>query len=110
MLSQLFYPSSASRRATISLVAGMTLPFLLFGILMLRTEGNEPQGLCTPLVGGWLPIDMSRGGGVPYTCSVNWDFVATNMVLPGLGFALLAWFLLGLLARSNADNKTPGHR
>ena len=46
---------------------------------------------------------MSRGGAVPYTCAVNWDYVATSMILPGLGFALLAWLLLRLLGRSMAE-------
>ncbi|WP_370152229.1 hypothetical protein [Ferrovibrio sp.] len=89
-------PRSAAGRILLSLAIGLGLPVLLFGILLLRTQGYEPMGLCMPTVGGILPIDMSRGGALPYTCALNWRFVATSMLLPGLGFALLAWLLLGL--------------
>jgi len=95
-------PRTAPGRILFSLALGIGLPMVLFGILLLRTHGYEPMGLCTATVGGLLPIDMSRGGAIPYTCAVNWDYVAGSMVLPGLGFALLAWLLLRLLARHQA--------
>jgi hypothetical protein len=95
-------PRTAPGRIVFSLVLGVGLPAVLFGILLLRTHGYEPMGLCTPAEGGLLPIDMSRGGAIPYTCAVNWDYVAGSMLLPGLGFALLAWLLLRLLARRQA--------
>src|SRR3546814_7065380 len=95
-------PRTAPGRILLSLLLGIGLPAALFGILMLRTQGYEPMGLCTPAVGGLLPIDMSRGGAIPYTCAVNWDYVGSSMILPGLGFALLAWLLLRLLANRQA--------
>lgn len=95
-------PHSAAGRIFLSLVLGIALPVVLFGILLLRSQGYEPMGLCTPVVDGLLPIDMSRGGAIPYTCAVNWDYVATSMLLPGLGFAVLAWLLLRLLGSRQA--------
>lgn len=95
-------PRTAPGRIVFSLVLGIALPVVLFGILLLRTHGYEPMGLCTPMVDGLLPIDMSRGGAIAYTCAVNWDYVGSRVLLPGLGFALLAWLLLRLLGRPAA--------
>ena len=92
-------PRTAPGRILFSLILGIGLPVLLFGILLLRTDGYEPMGLCTPAVGGLLPIDMSRGGAMAYTCAVNWGYAAASVLLPGLGFAVLAWLLLRLLRR-----------
>lgn len=95
-------PDSAFGRALLSLAIGIALPVLLIGTLLLRSLGNEPQGMCTRVqgMGGTLPIDMSRGGDVPYTCDLNWDYVFFNLGLPALGFALLAYILLGVLRRT----------
>ena len=81
---------------------------VLFGILLLRTHGYEPMGLCHPVpaVEGHIPIDMSRGSGVPTTCGIDGSFVLTNMLLPGLGFALLAYLLMALLKRAE-DKANP---
>lgn len=100
-LSNLIRPRTVGGRIVTSLVAGFGLPLVLYGILMLRTHGYEPMGLCHPTPnGGLIPIDMSRGSGIPTGCGVDWGFVASNIVLPGLGFALVAYILMALLARS----------
>ena len=95
-------PSTVIGRVLYSLAVGLALPVLLIGILLLRSQGNEPQGMCTRVQGnsGTLPIDMSRGGDIPYTCDLNWDYVALNIGLPALGFAILAYVMLGLLRRT----------
>src|SRR3546814_18668247 len=76
-----------------SIFIGTAIPVILIGILLLRSQGNEPQGMCTRVQGsgGTLPIDMSRGGDVPYTCDLNWDYVFFNLGLPDIGFAVLAY-------------------
>lgn len=95
-------PSTVPGRIMLSLAVGIALPVLLIGTLLLRSQGNEPQGMCTRVQGrgGTLPIDMSRGGDVPYTCDLNWDYVFFNLGLPALGFAMLAYLLLALLRRT----------
>ncbi len=100
-LSRLIRPSSILGRIATSLVAGLGLPVLLYGILLMRTHGYEPMGLCKPVPAaqGHIPIDMSRGSGIPTTCGVDWGFVGTNILLPGLGFAVVAYLLMALLAR-----------
>ncbi|MEK9970301.1 MAG: AAA family ATPase [Ferrovibrio sp.] len=100
-LSRLIRPRTAGGRIATSLVAGLGLPVLLYAILMLRTHGYEPMGLCHPVPAaqGHLPIDMSRGSGIPTTCGLDWGFVGTSILLPGLGFAFVAYLLLTLLAR-----------
>jgi hypothetical protein len=100
-LSHLIRPRSFGGRIVTSLVAGLGLPVLLYGILLLRTQGYEPMGLCQPVPAaqGHIPIDMSRGSGIPTTCGVEWGFVASNILLPGLGFALVAYLLMALLVR-----------
>lgn len=102
-LSRLLKPETLLGRIAVSLSAGIAVPVLLIGILLLRSQGNEPQGMCTRVQGrdGTLPIDMSRGGSVPYTCDLNWDYVALNLGLPALGFAILAYLLLILLRRAD---------
>ncbi|MCW0232519.1 MAG: hypothetical protein OJJ21_02860 [Ferrovibrio sp.] len=100
-LSRVIRPRSVAGRIMTSLVAGLGLPVLLYAILMLRTHGYEPMGLCHPIPnGGLIPIDMSRGSGIPTGCGIDWGFVASNILLPGLGFAVLAYFLMALLARA----------
>lgn len=100
-LSSLIRPRSLAGRIITSLVAGLGLPVVLYAVLMLRTHGYEPMGLCHPTPhGGLIPIDMSRGSGIPTGCGVDWGFVASNILLPGLGFALLAYILMALLART----------
>ena len=101
-MSRLFHPQTTLGRIGISLLAGIAIPVVLIGILLLRSQGNEPQGMCTRVQGrdGTLPIDMSRGGGIPYTCDLNWDYVFFNLPLPALGFAVLAYLMLGLLRRT----------
>lgn len=98
-------PESVFGRIGASLAVGIALPVLLIGILLLRSLGNEPQGMCTRVQGkgGTLPIDMSRGGDVPYTCDLNWDYVFFNLGLPALGFAILAYILLTLLRRTETS-------
>lgn len=100
-LSRLIRPRSIPGRIATSLVAGFGLPVLLYGILLVRTHGYEPMGLCKPVPAaqGHIPIDMSRGSGIPTTCGVDWSFVGTNILLPGLGFAVVAYLLMALLAR-----------
>ncbi|WP_298725658.1 hypothetical protein [uncultured Ferrovibrio sp.] len=95
-------PDNLIGRIIASLVIGFGLPVLLIGILLVRSQGNEPQGMCERIQGdgGTLPIDMSRGGDVYYTCGLNWDYVAFNLALPALGFALLAYILMVLLRRT----------
>lgn len=95
-------PSTIPGRIALSLAAGIALPVLLIGILMVRSLGNEPQGMCIRVQGkgGTLPIDMSRGGDVPYTCALNWEYVFFNLGLPALGFAVLAYLLLTLFRRT----------
>lgn len=95
-------PATVPGRIMLSLAAGIALPVLLIGTLLLRSQGNEPQGMCRRVQGrgGTLPIDMSRGGDVPYTCDLNWDYVFFNLGLPALGFAMLAYLLLALLRRT----------
>lgn len=89
-------------RLAVSLGAGFGLPLVLFAVLLVRTHGYEPMGLCHPVPAaqGHIPIDMSRGSGIPTTCGIDWLFAAGNILLPALGFALLAWLLLALLARA----------
>lgn len=104
MLSRLFRlirPRTLAGRVVTSLVAGLGLPVVLYGILLLRTHGYEPMGLCKPVPAaqGHIPIDMSRGSGIPTTCGVDWSFVSTSILLPGLGFALVAYLLMTVLAR-----------
>jgi hypothetical protein len=100
-LSRLIRPRTVAGRILTSLVAGLGLPVVLFGILLLRTHGYEPMGLChaVPAAQGQIPVDMSRGSGIPTTCGVDWGFVGSSILLPGLGFALVAWILMALLAR-----------
>lgn len=99
--SRLLRPQTAAGRIGVSLGAGLGLPVVLYAVLLFRTQGYEPMGLCRPVPnGGHLPIDMSRGSGIPTGCGLQVDFILTDIVLPGLGFALLAWWLLGLLARA----------
>lgn len=100
-LSRLIRPRTVSRRIVTSLVAGLALPVVLYGILLVRTHGYEPMGLCRPVPAaqGHIPIDMSRGSGIPTTCGVDWAFVGSNILLPGLGFAVVAYLLMALLAR-----------
>jgi hypothetical protein len=95
-------PSTIAGRIALSLAIGIALPVLLIGTLLLRSLGNEPQGMCRRVQGkgGTLPIDMSRGGDVPYSCDLNWDYVIFNLGLPALGFALLAYILLTLFRRT----------
>lgn len=95
-------PAIMIRRALACLAVGTAIPVILIGILLLRSQGNEPQGMCTRVQGssGTLPIDMSRGGDVPYTCNLNWDYVFFNLGLPALGFAVLAYLMLGWLRRT----------
>lgn len=97
-------PDSVIGRIGASLAIGFALPVLLIGILLVRSHGNEPQGMCERIKGdgGTLPIDMSRGGDVYYTCGLNWDYVALNIGVPALGFAALAYILMVLLRRSAA--------
>lgn len=97
-------PATIAGRIAVSLAAGIAVPVVLIGILLLRSLGNEPQGMCTRVegTGGTLPIDMSRGGDVPYTCDLNWDYVFFNLGLPALGFAVLAFVLLGWLRRTHS--------
>jgi hypothetical protein len=101
VFSRLIRPRTAAGRIAVSLAAGFGLPLVLFSVLLLRTHGYEPMGLCSavPAAQGHIPIDMSRGSGIPTTCGINWGFVATDILLPALGFSLLAWLLLALLAR-----------
>jgi len=100
-LSRVIRPRSIAGRVVTSLAAGLGLPVALYGILMIRTHGYEPMGLCRPTPnGGLIPIDMSRGSGIPTGCGVDWGFVASNILLPGLGFALLAYILMALLVRA----------
>jgi aminoglycoside phosphotransferase family enzyme/predicted kinase len=100
-LSSLIRPRSLAGRIITSLIAGLGLPVVLYAVLMLRTHGYEPMGLCHPTPnGGLIPIDMSRGSGIPTGCGVDWGFVASNILQPGLGFALLAYILMALLARA----------
>lgn len=101
-MSRLFNPQTILGRIGVSFLLGTTIPLILVGILLLRSQGNEPQGMCTRIQGrdGTLPIDMSRGGDVPYTCDLNWDYVFFNLALPALGFAVLAYVMLGLLRRT----------
>ena len=103
-MSRLFYPQTLPGRLAISLLVGIAIPVILIGILRLRSQGNEPQGMCLRVQGsaGTLPIDMSRGGDVPYTCDLNWDYVFFNLGLPALGFAVLAFVLLGWLRRTQS--------
>lgn len=100
-LSRLIRPRTQGGRIVTSLVAGLGLPLVLYGILLVRTQGYEPMGLCRPVPSaqGHIPIDMSRGSGVPTTCGLDWGFVADSILLPGLGFALVAYILMALLAR-----------
>lgn len=100
-LSRLIRPRSFAGRMITSLIAGFGLPLLLYGVLLLRTHGYEPMGLCRPVPAaqGDIPIDMSRGSGIPTTCGIDWSFAMTDVVLPALGISLLAWLLLALLAR-----------
>jgi hypothetical protein len=100
-LSRLIRPRTAAGRIATSLVAGLGLPVVLYAILMVRTHGYEPMGLCRPVPAaqGHIPIDMSRGSGIPTTCGLDWAFVGTGILLPGLGFALVAYLLMALLAR-----------
>ncbi len=100
-LSRLIRPRTPAGRVATSLVAGLGLPVVLYGILLLRTHGYEPMGLCKPVPAaqGHIPIDMSRGSGIPTTCGVDWGFVGTSILLPGLGFALVAYLLMTVLAR-----------
>lgn len=100
-LSRLIRPRTFAGRVVTSLVAGLGLPALLYGILLLRTHGYEPMGLCKPVPAaqGHIPIDMSRGSGIPTTCGIDWGFVGTSILLPGLGFALVAYLLMAVLAR-----------
>jgi len=100
-LSRLIRPRTLAGRVVTSLVAGLGLPVVLYGILLLRTHGYEPMGLCKPVPAaqGHIPIDMSRGSGIPTTCGVDWSFVGTSILLPGLGFALVAFLLMAVLAR-----------
>lgn len=100
-LSRLIRPRTMGGRLAVSLAAGFGLPLILFAVLLLRTNGYEPMGLCHPVPAaqGHIPIDMSRGSGIPTTCGINWGFAATDILLPALGFSLLAWLLMTLLAR-----------
>jgi hypothetical protein len=100
-LSRLIRPRTLAGRVVTSLVAGLGLPTMLYGILLLRTHGYEPMGLCKPVPAaqGHIPIDMSRGSGIPTTCGIDWGFVGTSILLPGLGFALVAYLLMTVLAR-----------
>ncbi len=100
-LSRLIRPRTQGGRVVTSLVAGLGLPVVLYGLLLFRTHGYEPMGLCKPVPAaqGHIPIDMSRGSGIPTTCGVDWGFVASNILLPGLGFAVVAYILMALLAR-----------
>jgi phage shock protein PspC (stress-responsive transcriptional regulator) len=100
-LSRLIRPRSRGGRIVTSLVAGFGLPVVLYAILMLRTHGYEPMGLCHPVPAaqGHIPIDMSRGSGIPTTCGLDWGFVGISILLPGLGFAMVAYILMALLAR-----------
>lgn len=101
-------PRSKIGRIVASLAIGVGTPVLLIGVLLLRSHGNEPQGLCARIQtkdsaawnGVTLPIDMSRGGDVPYICGLHWDYLALKIALPALGFALLAYALMALLRRS----------
>lgn len=99
-------PQTVLGRIIASLVFGLSLPVVLFGILLLRTHGYEPMGLCRPVPAaqGHIPIDMSRGSGIPTTCGIDWSFVLTSMLLPGLGFALLAYLLMALLKRAEGNS------
>ena len=103
-MSRLFHPQSLLGRLGVSLLVGTAIPVTLIGILLLRSQGNEPQGMCTRVQGreGTLPIDMSRGGDVPYTCDLNWDYVFFNLGLPAVGFAILAFAVLGWLRRADS--------
>ena len=100
-LSRLIRPQTVAGRIVTSLVAGLGLPVVLYGILLMRTHGYEPMGLCKPVPAaqGHIPIDMSRGSGIPTTCGVDWGFVGSSILLPGIGFALVAFILMALLAR-----------
>lgn len=95
-------PQTVIGRIVASLLFGLSLPVVLFGILLLRTHGYEPMGLCRPVPAaqGHIPIDMSRGSGIPTTCGIDWSFVLSSILLPGLGFALLAYLLMALLKRA----------
>lgn len=95
-------PESVIGRIGASIAVGLALPVILIGILLVRSHGNEPLGMCERIkgYGGTLPIDMSRGGDVYYTCGLNWDYVAFNIGLPALGFAILAYAMMTLLRRS----------
>ncbi|HEX6960137.1 MAG TPA: hypothetical protein VF194_19310 [Ferrovibrio sp.] len=99
---QLEIPDSLIGRMIVSLLIGVSLPVVLIGILLIRSDGNEPNGMCERVLGqgGTLPIDMSRGGDVYYSCGLNWDYVAFNIGLPALGFAILAYLVLRLWQRS----------
>lgn len=101
-LSRLIRPRTLAGRLAVSLGAGFGLPLVLLGVLLLRTNGYEPMGLCRPVPAaqGHIPIDMSRGSGIPTTCGIDWTFAATDILLPALGFSLLAWLLMALLARA----------
>lgn len=100
MLSRLIEPRTLLGRVAAALGLGFGFPVLLYGILLLRTHGNEPQGMCArvPGNGGTLPIQMGRGDG-DFTCGLNWDYTFWNLLLPALGFALLAFVLMGLARR-----------
>lgn len=101
-LSRLIRPRTVAGRIITSLVAGFGLPLLLYGVLLLRTHGYEPMGLCRPVPAaqGHIPIDMSRGSGIPTACGIDWSFATTDVLLPALGISLLAWLLMALLARA----------
>lgn len=87
---------SLMARVIASILIGALLPVALIGILLIRSDGNEPNGMCERVLGhgGTLPIDMSRGGDVYYSCGLNWDYVAFNIGLPALGFAMLAYLIM----------------
>ena len=100
MLSRLIEPQTRLGRLIASLLVGFGLPVLFYGILLLRSHGNEPQGMCSRVAGnsGTLPIQMGRGDG-DFTCALNWDYTLWNLAVPAVLFALLAYLLMGLGAR-----------
>ncbi|WP_430397875.1 hypothetical protein [Ferrovibrio sp.] len=96
----LIAPHSLAGRLVASLAYGIGLPVVIYAVLLLRTHGNEPQGMCNrvPGQGGTLPIQMGRGDG-DFTCGLNWDYTFWNLALPALGFAALAFILMGMARR-----------
>lgn len=81
-------------RLGLPVVLGLITSAIVFGSILVGSDGTEPRGICEFVGGdaGLLPLDPNKGGTYSYSCNLNIPLAAFYIFVIGAGLSVLFYF------------------